>query len=763
MVDDRTRAGPTGTHTGRNTVGIERGPATDRSRQEEVVPDDFLPSRRGIHLLDYIRIIYKRRWTAATAFLVVLTGAAIYTYRAVPIYEARVRLLIEPDSPNIVGFQEVVEQGSNAASYYQTQYTLLKSRALARRSVEALRYWNDPALGGKPGVQRAEGAVSTGGNDTRMPTPGDIREETPAETRAIDRFLGGLSVSPVDNSRVVEIRYRSATPAFASRAANAHAKEYVEQNLEFKFLASQEATGWLSERLTEQRRKVEDSEAALQKYREVNDAVSLSDRQNIVVQKLADLNAVVTRAKTARIEKEALFNQIQALDGDRVKLDTFPAIVTNQFIQQQKIELAELHRQLAQLSERLGDKHPEMIKLKATVEGAEARLNGEIAKVVQSVESEFLAAKAQEESLVAALENQTREALTLDRRGIEYGVLEREAQSNRQIYESLLQRAKETGISSELKTSNIRIVDPATLPRGPVWPDKLRTMQTGALGGLVLGLALAFLFEYLDNRMKSPEELTEHLGLPFLGLVPALSAKALNGTDPLINNGVPPNFAEAFKSVRTNVLFATAEEGARSIAITSTGPGEGKTLVASNLAIALAQAGQRVLLIDGDLRRPRINTLFGRNAEPGLSNLMVGEAKASEVVTKSELPGLWLLPSGVVPPNPAEILGSERFRTFLGQLDEHFDWVLIDTPPVMAVTDAIVVAHEVSGVLFVVGAEMTSRHAARTAVDRLASARAHLLGGVLNRVQLDRNPYYYSQYYRREYGDYYTRPPAAAS
>jgi capsular exopolysaccharide synthesis family protein len=714
------------------------------------------------HLLDYVKVLYKRRWTAITAFLVVFLSVVVYTFTATPIYEARAKLLIEADNPNIVSFKEVLEEGQSRTDYYQTQYNLLQSRSLARRTLDTLKLWNHPQFGGKSEKEgfslrgAISGAVSYVGRVFRPakeqpPAP----DETVAQSQAMDALLGNLRISPVRNSRIVEVTFRSPDPALATNVANAHAKGYIEQNMEFKFLTSKEATDWLSARMAEARTQVEDAETALQKYREQNEAISLEDRENIVVQKLADLNAAVTRAKTERIEKEALYSQLAGIQNNQAALDTFPAILANTFIQQQKAELATLQRQQAEMAEKLGDRHPEMIKIRATVQTAQAKLQGEIGKVVQSVRNEFLSAQAQERSLTSALDAQKRDALAMNRKAIEYGVLRREAESARQIYDSLLQRAKETGVSSELRASNIRIVDNAERPRAPVTPRKGLNLLLALFGGGILAAGLAFFFEYLDNRIKTPDEIKAHLALPFLGLIPTIPDKERQGAAPLLNNGVPASFAEALRTVRTNLLFSSAEEGMRSLAVTSTGPGEGKTVVSSNLALALAQAGQRVLLIDGDMRRPQLHDRFAQKAEPGLSNLMVGNAKASEAVRKTSASGLWLLPAGKVPPNPAELLGSKRFKDFLGTLADHFDWIVIDTPPVLPVADASVVAHAVTGVLFVIGAEMTSRHAAGAALDQLSGTRARFVGAVLNRVDLQHHAYYYSQYYRREYSRYY--------
>ena len=749
---------------------VEGPGAGGRRRQNSIAygyyPQDDSADEQGFHLLDYVRILYKRRWVAVTAFAIVFLSVAVYTLTAVPIYEARVQILIEKENVNVVDFKQVFEQNQITDDYYQTQYKILQSRTLARRTVDALRLWDDPQFNPKPDnsltVRKAIGAPVewvAGWFKPSNPAEPPAATETRTQSNTIDRFLSQLTVAPIRNSRLVDIKFESPDPALAANVVNALAKGYIEQNLEFKFMSSKEASDWLGKQLAEQRKQVDASEQALQRYREQTDSVSLEERQNIVVQKLADLNAAVTRAKTERIQKEAAYNQIRTLQNDRTALDTLPAIVSNTFIQQQKSELATLQRQQAQLSEKLGPRHPDMAKLGLAIQNAEAKIQGEIGKVVQSMRNDYEQTLAQEKSLTAALEQQKHDALALNRTGIEYGVLARDAASNRQIFESLMQRTKETGISGELKTSNVRIVDAAETPRTPATPNTRNNLLLALLGGATLAIGLAMFFEYLDNRIKSPEELKQYLGLPFLGMLPALFDTGIE--NPLLNNGVPPNFSESVRGVRTNLMFSTTVEGARSLLVTSTGPGEGKTVVSTNLAVALAQAGQRVLLIDADMRKPRVHTIFGKPQQPGLSNVLVGNAKASESVHKTTVPGLWVMPAGLHPPNPAELLGSKRFKDFMGSLAEHFDWVIVDTPPVMAVTDSSVVAHLVSGVLFVVGAEMTSRHAAQRAVEQLEQARAKFVGAVLNRVDLQHNAYYYSRYYRREYSEYYQKRAGA--
>lgn len=713
-----------------------------------------------VHLLDYVKVIYKRRWIAVAAFLIVFLAVAVYTFTATPVYEARTQILIEKEASNVVAFKDAYEQNQVADDYYLTQYKILQSRALARRTLEALKIWDHPQFKPRPGRSFDAQKIVTApiAFVSRWLAPLKIVEtplpdESRAQAAAIDRFLDSLTVSPIRNSRLVDVRFESSDAAMAAEVANALARAYIDQSLEFKFLSTKEASDWLADRLNEQKRQLETSEQALQQYRERTDAVGLEDKQNIVVQKLADLNAAVTRTKTERIQKEAAYEQIKAVQNDRSAVDSIPAILSNVFIQQQKGELADLQRQQAQLGEKLGPNHPDMVKLSSAIRAAEAKIQGEIAKVVQAMHNDYEQSLAQEQSLMVALSQQKADALALNRKGIEYGALARDAASNRQIFEGLLQRTKETGIAGELKTSNIRVVDAAESPRTPKSPNTPLNLLIAVFGGLTSAVGIAFFFEYFDSRIKNPDEVKRHLGLPFLGMVPALSERG--SQNPLISNGVPPNFSESFRAVRTHLLFSSADEGGRSVVVTSTGPGEGKTAVATNVAVALAQAGQRVLLIDADMRKPRVHEVFDHSQGPGLSNLLVGNAGTSDVVRATNVSGLWVLPAGVIPPNPAELLGSKRFRDLAASLSNHFDWVIIDTPPVMAVTDSSVVAYLATGVLFVVGSEMTSRQSALHALEQLEAARAKFIGAVLNRVDLQHNSYYYSQYYRREYTDYY--------
>ena len=756
-----TRCSPRRTRRGRH-VSRKTSPI------RPVPPGVAHPDGEGeTHFLDYLRIVYKRRWTVMTAFGVAFGWMFLYNSTEIPLYTARVQLLIENDIPNVVKFDDVYETNKLTNDYYQTQYKILQSRLIARRTLEAGQLWKHPAL-----VGPAVGAAPTYADYLRTalqsawifsPVAAAASEpdadETSDQTAAVDTFLRSVTVTPVRNSRLVDVSFQSPDPQFAATVANSLAKQYIEQNLEFRFLATKEATEFLNARTVEQRQAVEQSENKLQAYREQTGAMAIEDRQNIVVQRLADLNAAVMKARTDRIEKQSMHDQIQKIHTNRAALDTFPAVLNNAFIQQLKVQLNELQRQQAQLEEKLGARHPDMTRLQSAIDSTEARFTTEVQKVVQAFRNDYLAAEANERALQSSLEQQRGEAQQLNRAAVQYGVLQRDAATDQTMFAGLLQRSRETGIAGELRTSNIRVVDPAEVPRAPSSPDLRSNFRVALLGGLLFAVGLAFGFEYLDSRIKEPDELKKVLGLSFLGMVPAFNPKETIGS-PLMGSGMPADFCEAFRGIRSNLLFASATAGPKTVVVTSTGPGEGKTVVSTNIAAALAQSGARVLLIDADMRRPKAHEFFGMSCEPGLSNVLVSNAKASEAVRRTKMPNLWMLPCGKLPPNPAELLGSARFQEFIHSLNEHFDWVIIDSPPVMAVTDAGVLAHWAMGVVFVVGSEMTNKWTARNALEQLDAARPNYLGAILNKVDVRKNPYFYSKHYRKEYQKYYTQSGA---
>ena len=735
-------------------------------------------SGQSFHPTHYLRVFYKRRWVAIPGFLLVFLSGAVDSVRTVPIYQSSAQLMIEKTARRATSITGVLEERDAwyDDGYLPTQHKILQSRLLSGRVVQARETRFRPehvppspsfsfSVGGL--FSAARSAVTRLLSSTAEAPPAPVATTPEAETAlaqsaAISEFQGGLTIAPIRASSLVEIRYRSPDPEYAAWAANEVANQYKLYTLESRLAASKEANSWLADQLKEQRAKVDTADRALQQYKETNNAAAVDDRQNIVLQKLTAIQTQVVDARFELVGKQASYQQYLALKAENKPLDSLPAIVANESIQTIKTNLATLRDDHAKLTVQFGDKMPQVIASNARIKQAEDELQSAMTNVVAALESDYRAAEQRVQSLEGSLNEQKGAAMGLDRKMMAYSQLDMDAKSERQLYEKLLEQLNEGGVSGEFKGSNIQIVDAAETPQFPILPLVQRDLMMSAAGGVILALALAFGFEYFDSRIKSPDEVKAHLELPFLGMIPAVTSKEAAGEAPMLQDSVPPAFSEAIRALRTAILFSSADEGSRSLVITSTGPHEGKTLVSSSLAITLAQAGQKTLVIDADMRRPRMHEALGRPQEPGLSNVLVGDTKLADAARPTTVANLTLLPAGHIPPNPAELLGSKKYEELLADLRKKYDWILIDAPPVMPVTDAALVAHTAGGVLFVVGSEMTPRQNAAAAIEQLKGASAKFVGVVLNRVHIERHSYYYSPYYRKEYGKYYQRSASKA-
>ncbi len=737
----------------------------------------------GPHLLHYLRVMVRRRWTALTTLLMTVGITAFVTIRTVPLYEAGARLMIEIERPRVIVFaeDEKNERGDEFRDYQGTQRRILQSRALASRTIETLSLWQHPELGG--GRLEEPSFLDARANEAReffasLPSkfskspnysrgalvqyggPDPDRqlgfEDNPERTPAIDTFLKRLTIREVPDSRLVDVSYRSREPKLAAAIVNALTEAYIEQNKEFKTTVANEATEWLGTQLEEHRKQLQKSQQTLQTFRENRPDAAAIDGADLVLRRLEGLNAALLNARTARIEKETISKQVEQLASDRAGLESLEPVRSNVNVQSLQKRLADLEQQDLQLAQTLGEKHPQRVTLRLEMEGTRERLTAEVDSVVERVASDFAAARDQELNLVRAVEAQRAEATATTGKRAEYDMLARAASTDQEIFQTLLQRTKETGVTTGLVATNIRVVDPASVPQRPVVPDTKKNLTLALFAGLMLSVCAVFFADYMDKSITSPEQIKSQLGLDCLGLVPLVDGYKSVGPTPLINTVVPAGLHEAVRSLRTGVLFSSRGEQVRSILVTSTAPGEGKSMVAANLALSLAQTGQRVVLVDADMRRPRLHTMFRAAQSPGLSELVAGQATPKTAIVRTSVPGLWLMPAGSIPSNPSEMLSSNRFERFVSGLSEVFGWVVIDSPPVMAVTDASLLAHITTGVLFVVGAEQTTVPVARHALEQLDAAQARFLGAVLNKVNLKRNAFYYGDYYRREYGDYYS-------
>jgi succinoglycan biosynthesis transport protein ExoP len=731
-----------------------------------VQPLAFTPEN-DVHLLDRIAVLYRYRHIAIAVFLLSSAAMMIQGYTSLQLYQAQAQVMIEDERATAV-------PGLNASDavfyedpepYYNTQYRILKGRDLTHRVIKKLDLAAVPEFNGTAEPPTTPATIVRDvkervlsfvrpESDRREETP--QADETPDESALVSAFIGRVEVMPIRGSRLVNVSFTARDPKFAALAVNTLVDEYVEQNLQVKVQGSQNMLEWLHKELEKQQQKVQDSEQALSDYRDKQNALSLDDKQNIVTQRLTQLSDALTRTRTVKAQKDALYKQVREMSAS-TSPDAIPAIAQNPAIQTLKSKIADLAQQRAQLSEKYGEKWPALQAVNANLLEARSQLEAETAKALQSIKNDYETAILEERTLAANLEAAKADAQDLSRKSVGYNVMEREAKSNRQVYESLLAREKELSVASNSRANNVRVIDRAEIPRAPVTPGGRRTWLLSLAVGLALAIAVAFGLDYMNDTIKTPEDISRRLKLPFLGLIPSVRGQK---HPVLTSSHVPHDFGEAFRSLRTALIAKYPGEGTKIITVTSAQPLEGKTTTAANIAMALAYGGARVLLIDADMRRPGLHRPLRLTNERGLSQVLIGQARVRDVIQRTVDPNLLAITAGKTPPNPSELLASERMKTLLANMSHGpFDWIIVDTPPVLAVTDAVILAPHVSGVTFVVGAEMTRRRLAERAIETISSSHPRICAVVLNKVDFARNKYYYSRYYGHQYKNYYAEVP----
>ena len=728
-------------------------------------------TQEKIDLRDYLRVFLKRRWTIVTVFAVTVLTVAIHAFTATPIYKATTRLIIDKENPNVVSIQEVMAVDASGTDYYQTQYKIIESRTVARDVIRRLRLQENEEFSPKPKdtflsnvktflVETLNSAVDTVASlFRREKAPGEPSEQEETDNKLISTVLARIDVSPIRNSRLVDISFEAKDPVLAAKAVNTLAAAYIDQNLETKLKAVQDAVRWLQTRIEEERKKVEKAEQALLKYKEQHDIVTdfSSDVEKVTAQKLAQLNTQVVEAESRRVEAETRYQQASAMSGSPEMLDSVPEVLNNDLIRQIKSMEVDLYKRMSELSKKYGEQHPQMIAIESELKTLQKRKAQEITRVINSLRNEYKVAEAREKSLKSALEKQKRESLDLNQKAIQYTVLSREAESAKQMYDLLIKRFKETSLTEDMRTGNIRIIDRAEVPKSPVRPKKMFNILLAVLLGLVAGTGLAFFFEYLDNTVKLPEDVQKYLRVPYLGPVPAmaLNGKPENNQKPeLVTLHSPKSTAsEAYRGIRTSILFSSAEKQPQVLLVSSAAPQEGKTSTALNLAITMAQTGGKVVIIDCDMRKPSVHKVFGIPRDKGISSILVGNCEVKDALHSTPVPFLDMIPCGPIPPNPSEILGSPRMAKLLELLRKSYTRVIIDTPPLTAVTDALVIGRLVDGAVVVVRAGATPREIVRNGLTQLKAVSSPVLGVVLNGVDMDRDGYYYYQYYYYYYGE----------
>ncbi len=719
----------------------------------------------GAETFDIVRLyagLLRRWWLIAITFVATVIGTAVWTSRQVPVYRADASIVIDLTPPQVLkNVPEVVDLGSgnfwSTKEYFETQYRIMKSRAVAEQVIARLGLDHDydylhidPRLDENAKAQIVKNM--------------DIPE----------RVMNSLLLVPVRDSRVVNIGIEDTNPQRAADLANAVAEEYIEQNVERKLVTSHGASAWLAGQLSALRHKMEEAEKALYQFKEQNHKYLIAGSgQGLINQRVSMLGDELLRAEVERVRQETRIESLkESLEKSKdleIKAESFPKVFENQLVNVQRETLARLETDRSELAERYQPGHPKLISLERRVTDVKNRLKHAIQVVLDSIDSEYRQKLEENRRYQSMFGEAKQQALEMNRLEVQYDRLRRDKDLTQGMFDTLLKRQREIDIAGLLRTNNIRLLDRALVPGGSVRPNKRLNLSLGALVGLLLGLAMASLLELLDRTVKSQDDIEKGLGLPLLGILPTIPG-GLSGQDKAntikrdLHVSVSPTSAvsECARAIRTSLLFASPDRPFKILLVASTGPREGKTTAATSIGITMAQSGNRVLLVDGDLRRPRLHHTFDCRSNSGLSTVILGESSLEEAIKPTGVERLFLLPAGPVPPNPAELLQSERCAEVLRTLADRFDRVIVDSPPLGVVTDALIMSTRADGLVLVLRAGKTPKKLAHRGRRTLLDVKAHIYGAVLNDVDLgSRTGQYYYYYYR--YGYYPNEEPKATA
>jgi capsular exopolysaccharide synthesis family protein len=765
---------------GRNGVERYESYRGGLARQEIPVSEYEFGPRQEINLREYWEKIRRRKGTVLSVAAVVFVLTAFWTFVQRPVYTAKGTLLIEKE-PNILSFDQVFQIETMRDDFYQTQYRLLSGRTLADDVISRLRLYANEEFVGKPDKRK------------KLPDPSDhvFRENL------IDNFSRRLQVKPVRLTRLVEVSFDAKDPTLAADCVNELSSAFIDLNINMKYAATEQATEFLGSQIKTLQTDIEQKAKELQGLEAQANIVALGDKETTIIDRLSELNKALTEAQIDRYKKEATYNELKNVTPDFV-----PEAINNLLIQRLREDYVKLKREYQKMEERFQPDYPELQRAKVEMEAARKSLADETQNLVKGAYSDYQTALKREGSLEAAFNEQKNAAFEMNSSAVLYNGLKIEVQNKKTLLDSLLRRESETGVEARLKglrTSNVRVVDRASVPVRPSSPRKARNLALALLLGLGGGVGLAFLFDFLDNSIKTSEDVERYAGLPTLGVVPRFSEggtekgylysrrkkekkpeekteeviqvaaeagaqQAAGQVAPAVAPAAPvpvhprmielvphhfPNsrLAESYRSIRTALLLSSADQPMKTIIVTSAVPGEGKTVSVANLGITLAQSGKTVLIVDADLRKPRQHRVFNVKNTFGLTSYLTDSIELRKVVKTTAVPNLCLINAGPVPPNPAELLGSEKMAAFIELLRDKCDYILFDMPPMLEISDALILGARVDGMILVIHGDKTSREALRKAREKLDLLKVRTLGVIINNVNVDHQGYHYKDYY----------------
>ena len=718
-------------------------PKTRLPRDEEI-----------IDLRQIFHVLNRHRWAIISFTAAITLMAILLVFSMTPIYEATATLQIEQEQAKVLSIEEVYGIDGGNDSYLNTQFEVLKSRAVLEKVVNKLDLLNNPEYNGS----LKEAPWYAGMLDWRswfgLKEPQAPDDPNMIMRDTINTLAASISIEPVRKTQIVKIHAQSENPQLAAKIANAVANAYIESYMESKLALTLNATDWMQGRMGELSEKLKVAEEELQNYREQENLIELEGVLSASSDELKALTNALVQVRSKLAVSENIYKQIRSGAMRKGDSQSLQAVLEHPLIQDLKQEESKLERLVTELSRRYGPKHPQMISAKSELDSIRQNMNLQISNIVEGVEREYEIDSANERSLSGAVEELKQRIQVTNRKEFRLNALEREVQTNKDLYDAFFKRIQETSATSDLQTANARIVDQAFTPEAPVKPKKKLIVAVAMLMGLLISCGIAFLLEMLNNTIRTTRDVEEKLNLPVLGVLPKLTEKTvLSRVFNLFTDKKQAAFGEAVRTIRTSINLTAMDQQHRLFAVTSTVPGEGKSTVASNLALSLGQLG-KTLLVDCDLRRPVVGKNFNiKGGSAGLANLLAGTTTISEAIHKLE--GFDAIPCGMVPPNPQELLSSEQFATVLKTLREQYDYVVLDSPPVQNVSDVLMVSRHCDGLVYVVEAGRMQANTVIAAVGRLLQARSPVTGAVLNKIDPKaKDTYGYNQGYYDSTGYY---------
>ncbi|KHD08474.1 hypothetical protein PN36_16375 [Candidatus Thiomargarita nelsonii] len=710
-------------------------------------------------LLAYWHTFKKYKWRLIGLSLLVGFFTAIYSDGLEPSYSSTARLLIEFDRANIISIQDISATSSPKKDHFHTQLEILKSRILADKLVDKLNLVSHPAFKPASQQQRFDWSqwLPSGWLPSKKPTTESTPDpiETPEEKQkriVVNAVRAGLGVSPVIPTQLVEISFESSDRELTAEIPNALAEIYIKYDLDTKLEMTNKAAKWLTERLENLRQVLEKSEKNMQDYMESQNLVNVTGIKSVTVRELEETATNLLNARLQLANNKRVYKQVRALQAGTTNFESIPAILNNSLVQSMKQAELAARRKVSELEERYGQKHPQIRAANAELEAAIANKKTQTQLVIDAIIKEYEMAVAKVKNLERGLKSKKAEIQSLNKKEFELKRLERDIEVNRQLYNMFLTRFKETNASQdlqELQSTVGRVVEPALPPIAPFKPNKKINVIMGLVLGFLFATVFVFVIEFLDNTIKTSEDVEQKLGLPLLGILPKMKISKKDENPYLMFLRKPQSqFAESVRSISTGIMLTGLDNPQKVLIVTSSVAGEGKSTVSINQAFALGQIG-KTLLIEADMRRPSLVKKLGWRTNPpapGLSELVAGRLQLDECIHHTaENESLDIIPCGEIPPNPLELFSSGRFKVLLEDLSKEYQYIVIDTPPVMLVSDTLVVAKFATEVLYVVKANVTPYKVVLDGLKRLRQVNVPVRNIVLNFVDTKKTSAYYGK------------------